>query len=224
LIKSCQKLRKTSINRIWLTVDDAKGAALSDKRKKLQDYCPNDKHDLIYKDLGPQISWTTVFLVEYFGPILITAILSLFQKEIYGKSVPFTFTQKLGIVMVLIHYIKREFETLFVHRFSADTMPYTNIFKNSFHYWGIFGYFTMYFFLHPNYTPPSWASNGTHIVLFVSWLICEIMNLMCHITLRNLRKPGTSERGIPKGFGFDHVSSANYFWEFLCWTIFAIQS
>jgi len=56
LIKNCEKLRKTNVNRIWLTVDDAKGAALSDKRKKLQDYCPNTSHDLIYKDLGPQIS------------------------------------------------------------------------------------------------------------------------------------------------------------------------
>jgi very-long-chain enoyl-CoA reductase len=33
---------------------------------------------LIYKDLGLQISWKLVFLIEYFGPILITGILAVF--------------------------------------------------------------------------------------------------------------------------------------------------
>ena len=126
--------------------------------------------------------------------------------------------------MVLTHYIKRELETLFVHRFSNDTMPYTNIFKNSFHYWVIFGFTTMYFFMHPDYTPPDWGSKTKSLILFGAFLFCELMNLMCHITLRNLRKPGSTERGIPKGFGFDFASSANYFWEFCCWTLFALQS
>jgi very-long-chain enoyl-CoA reductase len=46
---------------------------------------------LYFKDLGMQISWTTVFLVEYFGPILITLLLILFQKQIYGKTSDYTF-------------------------------------------------------------------------------------------------------------------------------------
>lgn len=50
------------------------------------------------------------------------------------------------------------------------------------------------------------------------------MNLMCHITLRNLRRPGSSDRGIPEGWGFGLVSSANYLWESLCWIIFAVLS
>ena len=39
--------------------------------------------------------------------------------------------------------------------------------------------------------------------------------------LRNLRKPGTKERGIPKGYGFGLVSCANYFWEVCAWGCFA---
>jgi very-long-chain enoyl-CoA reductase len=103
----------------------------------------------------------------------------------------------MGLVMVLGHYIKRELETLFVHRFSNDTMPYTNVFKNSFHYWVIFGLINMYFFLHPDYTPPSWASEGIFRAIFYAFVFFEFMNLMTHIVLKNLRKPGTTERGIP---------------------------
>jgi very-long-chain enoyl-CoA reductase len=124
--------------------------------------------------------------------------------------------------MVLGHYLKRELETLFVHRFSNDTMPFFNVFKNSFHYWFLMGFCAMYFLLHPQYTPPAWASESTLKALFAAFWCFEAMNLMCHITLRNLRKPGSSERGIPKGWGFDLVSCANYFWEALCWLSFSV--
>ena len=124
--------------------------------------------------------------------------------------------------MVILHYVKRELETIFVHRFSNDTMPFTNIFKNSIHYWGFFGLFNMYFFLHPDYTKPSWASNQFYIASTVFFCFFEFMNLMCHLELKNLRKPGTTERGIPKGYGFGYVSCANYFWEALAWLTFAV--
>ena len=51
--------------------------------------------------------------------------------------------------MVLGHYLKREFETIFIHRFSNATMPFLNVFKNSTHYWILLGFGSMYFFLHP---------------------------------------------------------------------------
>lgn len=126
--------------------------------------------------------------------------------------------------MVLLHYIKRELETLFVHKFSNDTMPFTNIFKNSLHYWGFFGGCNMYFFLHPDYTPPAWASQEFFIgatALFCFW---ELLNFMCHVQLSSLRKPGSTERGIPTGWGFGYVSCANYLWEGLAWLTFAIQA
>ena len=126
--------------------------------------------------------------------------------------------------MVLLHYFKREFETLFVHRFSNDTMPFMNVFKNSTHYWILLGFGSMYFFLHPNYTPTSWANDSIHMILCAAFIFFEFMNFMCHMVLRNLRAPGSSERGIPTGWGFDKISCANYFWESLCWLTFSISS
>jgi len=125
--------------------------------------------------------------------------------------------------MVIGHYLKRELETLFVHRFSNETMPIFNIFKNCSHYWLLMG-LSIYFLLHPKYTPPTWANDKIFYGLTGAFSIFEFMNLRCHIILRNLRPPGTTKRGIPKGSGFGLVSSANYFWESLCWLTFAIHS
>ena len=126
--------------------------------------------------------------------------------------------------MNLGHYFKRELETLLVHRFSNDTMPFFNVFKNSTHYWILNGFFCMYFLLHPKYTTPSWTSDSLQYFFAAAFTFFEFMNLMCHITLRNLRKPGSSERGIPKGWGFGLVSCANYFWESLCWLTFSVMT
>ena len=79
--------------------------------------------------------------------------------------------------MVLLHYVKRELETAFVHRFSSETMPFTNVFKNSFHYFVLFGFLTMYFFLHPNYTPPEWASEGFYYAATGFFCLFEFLNL-----------------------------------------------
>jgi very-long-chain enoyl-CoA reductase len=80
LIKSIEaiKRRKIGTERVRLTIGDPRGVALADKKKTLNDYIKDSDVVLVFKDLGPQISWTTVFLVEYFGPILITAILAAF--------------------------------------------------------------------------------------------------------------------------------------------------
>ena len=126
--------------------------------------------------------------------------------------------------MGLGHYLKREFETLFVHKFSNDTMPLSNIFKNSFHYFILFGFGTMYFYLRPDYTPPSWGNDTIFTSCAVLFTIFELLNLKTHMILSSLRKPGTTQRGIPEGWGFGLVSSANYLWEACAWTVFVVQS
>lgn len=165
-----------------------------------------------------------MFLVEYAGPLFMTLILLCCQDLIYDQEFELKFNQKLGALMMVLHYAKREYETIFIHRFSNDTMPFFNIFKNSTHYWFLCGFMNMYFFLHPQYTEPAWGSDNVYIALFCLFCFFEFMNLMCHITLKNLRPPGTRVRNIPHGWGFGYVSCANYFWESCAWFTFAILS
>lgn len=57
--------------------------------------------------------------------------------------------------MVMAHFIKREVETLFIHRFSHGTMPFSFIFKNSFHYHVLCGLNFAYWLYGP------WSAEGT---------------------------------------------------------------
>jgi len=128
-------------NRQRLTTPDKK--VLDDPHKPLLYYGLKGPHDeIVFKDLGPQISWRMVFLIEYLGPLLIHPLFYLdnpISHLVYGASVQHSRMQSLAFGMVMLHFVKRELETIFVHRFSNATMPIRNIFKNSFHYWVLSG-------------------------------------------------------------------------------------
>lgn len=49
------------------------------------------------------------------------------------------------------------------------------------------------------------------------YAIGELGNLQAHLTLRNLRRPGTTDRGIPRGPAFELVTCPNYTFEVLVW-------
>jgi very-long-chain enoyl-CoA reductase len=131
----------------------------------------------------------------------------------------------------MIHFAKREFETLFIHRFSHDTMPFMNIFKNSAHYHLGSGLFLALAVYGPQYSAMSPYIRGTsrNDPVFIwsctaIWAFAEISNLITHITLRNLRPAGSRKRAIPQGYGFSLVSLPNYFFECLAWFAIALMT
>ncbi|KAI0277508.1 3-oxo-5-alpha-steroid 4-dehydrogenase-domain-containing protein [Russula aff. rugulosa BPL654] len=191
----------------------------------------HDGGELVVKDLGPQVSWRTVFVTEYAGPLLIHPIIYHLPRVFYRGSVQHSQLQKYVYAMVILHFAKREFESIFVHRFSHATMPLRNIFKNSLHYHILSGLFLAY----PIYGP-AYAANSPYIrntfrsnpqFLWICagiWLFAELSNLRTHLTLRNLRPPGSKTRAIPHGYGFGLVSCPNYFFESVAWAAVAYMS
>jgi very-long-chain enoyl-CoA reductase len=183
--------------------------------------------------LGPQVSWRVVFMIEYFGPILFHALIIALRPYIY-PALPFapawwpyvyknetqthlTKVQWLVFVLFQLHFIKRELETMYLHKFSANTMPAWNIFRNSFFYWvsaGLVGAYDVY-------APGSLAARDQLGLLdyvgFALWFNSEVCNYLVHKHLASLRKPGGTEKGIPRCIGSHLVTCPNYMFEVIAW-------
>jgi very-long-chain enoyl-CoA reductase len=104
-------------------------------------------------------------------------------------------------------------------------MPFFNVFKNSFHYHILSGVLLAYFTYGPSLSLTSQASDRSGLSFYVPILLfifSQLSNLSTHITLRNLRPPGSTVRKIPFGYGFDWVSCPNYLFESLVWVAFAL--
>lgn len=191
----------------------------------------NKKAVLYFKDLGPQIGWTTVFLTEYAGPLFIYAFFYIRPSFIYGQDAlnePRAFVVDLAAGCWCFHYGKRLLETLFVHRFSHATMPIRNIFKNCGYYWGFSAYIA-YYMNHPLYTSPTLGNKQIYAGLAI-FIFSEIGNFSIHIALRNLRPYNSARRLIPyPGLNpftwlFHFVSCPNYTYEVFAWIGFTAMT
>ncbi|KAG8531201.1 uncharacterized protein KY384_004559 [Bacidia gigantensis] len=210
-----------SVHRLRITKGSDGALVPNDTGMLVQTTGLRQQSTIYVKDLGPQIRWRTVFLVEYLGPILIhPAFYSFFTKNGEGAS----YTQTLTLILVVTHFLKRELETLFIHRFSASTMPTSNIFKNSAHYWLLSGVNMAFWIYRQSFygkSGPSPIVTSLGLALFV---LGELGNLSTHLTLRGLRSSGGKERGIPQGLGFDWVTCPNYMFEVVAWLGVALVS
>jgi len=199
-------------------------------KKVLSDDSTLEKYtsSLVLKDLGPQISWKTVFIIEYAGPIFIHLAIYLLPGLFYGQAVEHSLAQKVMVCMAVAHYLKREYETFFIHRFSHATMPFTNIFKNCTHYYIFGGVMLGYFNYGPAFAKGSVFDTqmSTMWIVFsvIGFIFFELSNMCTHAILRNLRPPGTKIRRIPRGYGFNLVSCPNYLFEILSWVFFSFVS
>ena len=189
------------------------------------------ENQLFFKDLGPQVGWTTVFLTEYAGPLVIYLIFFARPQLIYGPTSRLD-TKRPEVYVAAacwtFHYAKRLLETIFIHRFSHATMPWTNIVKNSSYYWG-FTAAVAYYVNHPLYTPPSYGQNQFFFGLGM-FIFCELGNLSIHLAFRDMRPAGSKKRAIPYPrknpftWLFAYVSCPNYTYEVGAWVGFTIMT
>ncbi|XP_014478631.1 PREDICTED: very-long-chain enoyl-CoA reductase [Dinoponera quadriceps] len=205
---------------------DVKGITLSDS-ETVKSLSLKAGSILYYKDLGPQIGWKTVFLMEYAGPLIV--YLWLYQRPwlFYGnvETDNYHYVVNFAAGCWTVHYAKRLYETLFVHRFSHATMPLRNLFKNCSYYW-LFTMYVAYHVNHPLYTAPCWGKFYTGAAVFA---LCELGNLCVHLALRDLRPPGTTVRKIPMPTNlftglFRYVSCPNYTYEIGSWIGFTVMT
>lgn len=228
-IGDVKKLLSKSPERIALRTEP-KGKMLGDSVLVSSLTLTNGK-DLYFKDLGPQIGWSTVFLCEYAGPLFCYLISYIRPSILYGAGASnsnYHCVVNIAAACWSFHYIKRILETIFVHRFSHATMPMMNLFKNCSYYWG-FAFFVGYFINHPQYTPALFGNLQIYAGL-LGFIMSELGNFSIHVALRNLRPPGTTERKIPKATSnpftqlFNFVSCPNYTYEIAAWISFSIMT
>jgi very-long-chain enoyl-CoA reductase len=196
--------------------DNNKKTLLSNNDKLLKDYGVLDKMTVHVKDLGPQIGWRFTYVVEYVGPLLLVIFFFILMGPKNTNS-----TQKLSFIMSIFHYTKRIVESIFVHDFSNSTMPLKNLLINCTYYWIIYGVLCGYSLFNANYKEPEFNSFIRYLFAFF-FFSAEIKNLKCHLILKELKEKNRGEKGIPHGEGFEYVSCANYFWEFVAWLCFSI--
>jgi len=223
----CRKISRLNADRIELRITQkAKGAKDTDSLADLNVPLPGT---LYLKDLGPQIGWKTVFIVEYAGPVFLYLYMYTRPWLFYGEGAalkPYSTCTNLAVICYSLHYMKRIFETLFVHRFSHGTMPIFNLFKNCSYYW-IFTLYVAYHVNHPLFTSPSQLQVYVALAAFT---VCELGNMCIHLALRNLRPAGSTLRKIPQptkmpfSAMFDYVSCPNYTFETGAWLSFSAMT
>ncbi len=189
---------------------------LTNLNKTVRDYNITNNTNIYVKDLGPQISWRLTYVIEYIGPLLIIAYFFLKLNPYKANH-----TQILGFIMSTFHFSKRIIESIFVHKFSNNTMPLKNLFINCTYYWIIYGILCGYTLFNENYVQPNYSMIIKALFVFLFWS-SEIKNLKCHLILKELKDKNNGEKGIPYGEGYEFVSCAHYFWEFLAWLFFSI--
>jgi very-long-chain enoyl-CoA reductase len=228
-VKSAGKGRYGSIHQISLKEGEKR---LDDDDKKLSEVA-KAPYTLQVKNLGAQIGYRTVFILEYLGPILFVGAFAgvrlgllgpELQKLVFGESAkgkPLDSVALLAIYCWVGHFAKREFETLFVHKFSRPTMPLFNLFKNCMYYWS-FGAVIGYPLSSTGFVAPAPTYVNAGLAIFI---LSELGNLYCHVKLSLMRPAeGSKKREIPTGFMFDLVACPNYFFEIMSWVGFSIMT
>jgi very-long-chain enoyl-CoA reductase len=214
-------LKSFDINRIGLSLVTANEKKnLSSIYSSLSSYNATPGSTIVVKDLGYQVNWRYVYIIEYLGPLIIVLLMFALNGHFNGSN-----ARNMLFIMSSFHYLKRVLESAYVHLFSKPTMPLANLFINCGYYWGLYGLFCGYYLFISKTSGIEDHPLGVLRYFFAFLFFCaEAQNLKCHLILMELKIKNKGDKGIPNGCGFEYVSCANYFWEVVAWICFSLFS
>ena len=184
-----------------------------------------------------QFPYAGVFYAEYGGPAAIMALMALRPAFIFGDGASaqaWTLAAQIGVAAWVLHYVKRILETAFVHKFSRETMPITNLFKNCGYYWG-YTLLNAYVLCNPAYVAPYGDSSTVLYSMAAAFAVSELLNLQTHIQLASANTGESSKskskdgrviavREAVTGGLFQLVACPNYTFEVLAWVLWSAMT
>jgi len=152
-------------------------------------------------------------VVSYTGALLVFAGVFAWRTGELGVSV----TAGLAAALWCLHFVRRAWESAFVHRYSKPRIGPGDYLSEYAYYWG-FGAWI------------AWSNTGRaqharlvplQLLGLLLFVLAEAGNAHAHHTLRDLRAPGGRQRQIPRGFLFRRLSCPHYLCEILAWLGFS---
>jgi hypothetical protein len=160
---------------------------------------------------GSGMSSRLGMFIIYFVPFL-----AHLPAVIYFSKEPFVLPQILFSTAILIHFAKRSYESLFVHKYSGP-IDASTVFQITAGYSAVSIYAA---YLLPNSLKNIDALAYIGVLLF---LVGQFFNFYHHKLLADLRESQTGYF-IPKGALFEQVTCPHYFFEVLSWIGIALMS
>jgi len=151
-------------------------------------------------------------LVSYTGALLVFwSVLGL-----RGRTLGLSLTAGMASALWSAHFVRRSWESAFVHRYSKPRIAASDYLTEYVYYWG-FAAWIAWSVTAPREAAPHTGLQAAGLALFV---VAEAANAHAHRVLRDLRAPGGQERLIPRGPLFQRLSCPHYFFEIASWAGF----
>lgn len=148
-------------------------------------------------------------LVSYTGALLVFWGVIGWRAQTLGGS----FSAGLATALWSVHFVRRSWESAFIHRYSKPSIGPADYLTEYAYYWG----FGAWIAWSVTAKAAQASLNLTQICGLLLFVLAEAGNAHAHRVLRELRAPGGRQRQIPRGLVFSRLSCPHYSFEILSW-------
>ena len=187
---------------------------LLEDNRSLKEYGISEGTTIQVQDQGLVVHRKWLTFLAYIGPFTLLPLFAIINKA----NSPI---QLLLLVLCMVHYGKRLFESLFVHLYSYPYMPMVYVLGLTLYYSLFFG-FLMGFFVFSNLYTYNSQLGLQEVVLTILFIYAEFKNGEAHWMQRVMQIESKGKKVVPRGKMFDWVVCSNYFWELVSWTVFSV--